>query len=74
MAYTPLSTDCMDGSQQITIDKALGLRSNHRRGLTCPECGGRVIPHKTSQDGTQQAHFEHYRRNTKCARSDHRTD
>jgi hypothetical protein len=74
MSYAPLSTDCIDGGQQIPISKALGLGANQRRGLTCVVCGKRVVPHKTSQDGSQQAHFEHYRRNAKCPRSDHRTD
>jgi hypothetical protein len=74
MPYTPLSTDCMDGGQQIIVSKAIGLAPSLRRGLTCIDCGKRVVPHKASHDGSQQAHFEHYRRNTRCPRSDHRTD
>ncbi len=74
MTYTPLSTDCMLGGQQMTVGKALRLGPVQRRGLTCIGCGRRVVPHQQAHDGSQQAHFEHFRRNKNCSRSDHRTD
>jgi hypothetical protein len=70
----PLSTVCMMGSEKVTVSKALGLGRNQRRTLTCVECAKRVTPHKAAHDGSQEAHFEHFRRNKKCSRSDHRTD
>ncbi len=68
-----LSTICMMGGAEVTVSKALGLGAAPRRSLTCVECNTRVIPHKKAHDGSQEAHFEHYRRNRKGSRSDHRT-
>jgi hypothetical protein len=70
----PLSTVCMMGGAEVTVNKALGFSAASRRSLTCIECGKRVVPHKKAHDGSQGAHFEHFRRNKKCSRSDHRTD
>ena len=70
----PLSTVCMMGSEEVTVSKALGLGKVQRRSMTCVECAKRVTPHKKAHDGSFAAHFEHFRRNPKCSRSDHRTD
>jgi hypothetical protein len=70
----PLSTVCMMGSEEVTINKALPLGADARRSMTCVECGKRVIPFNKAHDGSFAAHFEHFRRNPKCSRSDHRTD
>jgi hypothetical protein len=69
----PLSTVCMMGSEQVTVNRALGMGRSQRRSLTCAECSKRVTPHQRAHDGSQGAHFEHFRRNKKCSRSDHRT-
>jgi hypothetical protein len=70
----PMSTDCLaaNGRKQFTVVEALALHANERRGLICLECRRRVIPHSLSSDGTQAAHFEHFRRNPKCSLSDKR--
>ncbi len=70
----PLSIVCLMDGKEITITRALGFDAEQRRNLTCIECGKRVTPHKKSHDGSQEAHFEHHRRNKQCSRSDHRTD
>jgi hypothetical protein len=74
MPYEPLSTDCKLGNQNISVSEALDLGIAQRRKCACIECGKRVVPHRGSHDGSQQAHFEHHRRNTSCSRSDHRMD
>jgi hypothetical protein len=70
----PKSTDCLvkSGGNRMTVSDALSLGRQERRSLVCIECRRRVIPHSTTTDGTQAAHFEHRHRNSKCSRSDKR--
>lgn len=70
----PMSIECLTKKERkrLAVADALVLEAEERRALLCVECGHRVIPHAVSSDGLQAAHFEHFRRNPNCSRSDKR--
>ena len=70
----PMSTDCLskNGRRRFTVTEALTLARHERRRLVCYECRRRVIPHSAGKNHTTAAHFEHFRRNPRCSRSDKR--
>lgn len=57
---------------EVHVLIAKQLNRNDRRDLVCLECRERVVPHRESYDGSQAAHYEHFRRNDNCSLSDHR--
>ncbi len=55
-------------SKEISISEALaGIGENYR----CLKCDESVKPHRKGRNG-QAAHFEHFKRNSKCSLSDKR--
>jgi hypothetical protein len=66
----PKSVECFVGNRRVAIGEALATQE---KGGRCVECREPVLPHKQSSDGKHGAHFEHRRRNPRCALSDHRT-
>ena len=48
----------------ITIDEAVSLHKERR--LRCPECYGRVRPHREGVNA-MKAHFEHYEAHPGCS-------
>jgi hypothetical protein len=73
-ATMPMSTECLTKTRRelLAVAEALKLSREQRRGLICVECSRRVIPHAASKGGVQAAHFEHFRRNSRCSLSDKR--
>lgn len=48
---------------EISVQRALSINVPMR----CPECKGAVRPHKASEDGLMEAHFEHRERHDGCS-------
>jgi hypothetical protein len=57
---------------RLSVAEAKRLSRRERRNIICSECSERVKAHKESDDGSQAAHFEHFKRNKRCSLSDHR--
>ena len=69
----PKATTCLFiNARTIEVEEALNLRNELGRDATldfrCGECGMPVRPFNAG--GTTSAHFEHFKRNPDCSRSD----
>lgn len=70
----PRATECLLDGKIIGVENALHWKYATNRDTSlkpdfrCVECGQAVRPHRDG--GHSSAHFEHFRRNPDCSKSD----